>query len=142
MIKESRKNARFVSAAFLGYRRIYEMSMERISARDGGQRTSTRPASRLAFTLIELLVVIAVIAILASLLLSALSMAKVQARIAGHPRATCTSMGLGCACPLDDYKGYPSDPFSSGVCAALAGPRGVVPATPASPTQRTPGRTM
>ncbi|MGO9200758.1 MAG: type II secretion system protein, partial [Limisphaerales bacterium] len=60
-------NARFVqrhSWAIGGYMKC----LWKGSARDGGQRTSTRPASRLAFTLIELLVVIAVIAILASLL--------------------------------------------------------------------------
>ena len=79
------------------------------SARDGGQRTSTRPASRLAFTLIELLVVIAVIAILASLLLSALSMAKVQARIAAC-KGNLHQYGLGLRMYVDDYKGYPSDP--------------------------------
>ena len=78
------------------------------SARDGGQRTSTRPASRLAFTLIELLVVIAVIAILASLLLSAINRAKVQARTVGC-KSNLHQYGLGLRMYADDYKGYPLD---------------------------------
>ena len=78
------------------------------SARDGGQRTSTRPASRLAFTLIELLVVIAVIAILASLLLSAINKAKVQARIVAC-KSNLHQYGLGLRMYLDDCKAYPLD---------------------------------
>jgi prepilin-type N-terminal cleavage/methylation domain-containing protein/prepilin-type processing-associated H-X9-DG protein len=76
------------------------------SARDGGQRTSTRPASRLAFTLIELLVVIAVIAILASLLLSAINRAKVQARIVAC-KSNLRQYVLGLRMYVDDYKAYP-----------------------------------
>jgi prepilin-type N-terminal cleavage/methylation domain-containing protein/prepilin-type processing-associated H-X9-DG protein len=76
------------------------------SARDGGQRTSTRPASRLAFTLIELLVVIAVIAILAALLLPALSRAKVQGRIAGC-KSNLHQYGVGLRLYVDDYNAYP-----------------------------------
>ena len=79
------------------------------SARDGGQRTSTRPASRLAFTLIELLVVIAVIAILASLLLSALNRAKVQAGIVAC-KSNLHQYGVGLRMYVDDYKAYPTDP--------------------------------
>ena len=76
------------------------------SARDGGQRTSTRPASRLAFTLIELLVVIAVIAILASLLLSAINRAKVQARNVAC-KSNLHQYGVGLRMYVDDYKAYP-----------------------------------
>ena len=78
-------------------------------ARDGGQRTSTRPASRLAFTLIELLVVIAVIAILASLLLSALNRAKVQAGIVAC-KSNLHQYGVGLRMYVNDYKAYPADP--------------------------------
>ena len=102
------------------------------SARDGGQRTSTRPASRLAFTLIELLVVIAVIAILASLLLSAINRAKVQARIAGC-KSNLHQYGLGLRMYLDDYKGYPLD-------TTVTPTNFVAWFSSCSPTQRTPGR--
>jgi prepilin-type N-terminal cleavage/methylation domain-containing protein/prepilin-type processing-associated H-X9-DG protein len=106
VIKEP-KNARFVqrhSWAIGGYMKCLWTG----SVRDGGQRTSTRPASRLAFTLIELLVVIAVIAILAAWLLPALSRAKVQARIAAC-KGNLHQYGLGLRMYVDDCKAYPLD---------------------------------
>src|SRR4051812_40872435 len=69
------------------------------------QRITTRPRSRLAFTLIELIVVIAIIAILASLR-SAITKAKGRARTAVC-KSNLRQLGVALANYVHDNGAYP-----------------------------------